>query len=233
MIYVMSDIHGNEERFNSVMKQINLQADDTLYVLGDVIDRNNGSIRILRKLMKMPNAQMLLGNHEYMMLAAIDSITNADKNWIKNCYSRELLLWYNNGGDITHHCFKYLPKDKRKEILDYVRKLPINLETTVNGVNFKLCHASPLENWEKNTSNQWLFDSKEEFAVWNRWQSSDGVPEGFTLIFGHTPTCYLQGAYPWKIYKSNNAIGIDCGSAYDEGRLACLRLDDMKEFYSS
>ena len=28
-------------------------------------------------------------------------------------------------------------------------------------------------------------------------------------------------------------IGIDCGCAYEDyGRLACLRLDDMREFYS-
>ena len=36
MIYVMSDIHGNAIRFNSIMEQIDLQPEDTLYVLGDV-----------------------------------------------------------------------------------------------------------------------------------------------------------------------------------------------------
>ena len=40
MIYVMSDIHGHEGRFDSILKQIDLQPEDTLYVLGDVIDRN-------------------------------------------------------------------------------------------------------------------------------------------------------------------------------------------------
>ena len=40
MIYVMSDIHGRTDRFESIMKQIHLQDDDRLYVLGDVIDRN-------------------------------------------------------------------------------------------------------------------------------------------------------------------------------------------------
>ena len=39
MTYVMADIHGNLERFNSIMKQIRLKDDDTLYILGDVIDR--------------------------------------------------------------------------------------------------------------------------------------------------------------------------------------------------
>lgn len=65
MIYVMSDIHGNAIRFNSIMEQIDLQPEDTLYILGDVIDRYPDGIRILRLLMSMPNVQMLLGNHEY------------------------------------------------------------------------------------------------------------------------------------------------------------------------
>ena len=39
-----------------------------------------------------------------------------------------------------------------------------------------------------------------------------------------------------EIWHGDGLIGIDCGSAYPEnnrkGRLVCLRLDDMKEFYS-
>lgn len=54
MIYVMSDIHGHRRRFDSVMKQINLQPEDTLYILGDVIDRNPDGIRILQQLRAMP-----------------------------------------------------------------------------------------------------------------------------------------------------------------------------------
>ena len=34
MNYVLSDIHGHEGRFASVMEQIRLQPEDTLYVLG-------------------------------------------------------------------------------------------------------------------------------------------------------------------------------------------------------
>ena len=40
MIYVLSDIHGNERRFRSILEQIDLQPSDTLWVLGDVIDRH-------------------------------------------------------------------------------------------------------------------------------------------------------------------------------------------------
>lgn len=39
MIYVMSDIHGSKRRFDAIMEQIKLTDEDTLYILGDVIDR--------------------------------------------------------------------------------------------------------------------------------------------------------------------------------------------------
>ena len=59
MHYVMGDIHGNMRRFLSVLKQIDLQPEDRLYVLGDVVDRHPDGIRILQKLMAMPNAHQL------------------------------------------------------------------------------------------------------------------------------------------------------------------------------
>ena len=60
MIYVLSDIHGNSERFNSIMEQINLQPEDTLYVLGDVVDRYPDGIKILKKLMKTSHTLSLI-----------------------------------------------------------------------------------------------------------------------------------------------------------------------------
>lgn len=70
MIYVMSDIHGVREKFDSVMSKINLRPEDKLYILGDVIDRGKDGIGILLDLKKRENVTMLLGNHELMMYHA-------------------------------------------------------------------------------------------------------------------------------------------------------------------
>lgn len=123
MIYVVSDIHGNMQRFDSIMEQIDLKSEDTLYVLGDVIDRYPDGIKILRKLMKMHNVKMLLGNHEYMMLNALEPITEDDKFE----QARSLRLWYRNGGFVTHNYIKHIRKDVRKEIFEFLRNLPINI----------------------------------------------------------------------------------------------------------
>ena len=236
MTYVMSDIHGNMRRFQSVMEQINLQPEDTLYILGDVIDRYPHGIKILRELMAMPNVRMLLGNHEYMMLRALGYPYEEDAP-MEDSQEDRLRLWYSNGGRVTHEYLKHLRKSVREEIFAYLRALPLNIDIEINGHKYKLVHASPLEGYVRHTHS---YDSPAAYAVWKRIRSYDINPVPETLIFGHTATKHYQVENPMKIWCGDNMIGIDCGSGYPEpqtfcyprGRLACLRREDMKEFYS-
>lgn len=153
MIYVMSDIHGQKRRFDSVMKQINLQPDDTLYILGDVIDRNPDGIKILRQIMAMPNAKMLLGNHELMMMNALYYPPPEDEEWPDLYYGPKLSLWYRNGGQITHNYLKHIKKTIRQEIFEYLEKLPLNIELTLNNRQFILTHAAPVELYKPTAIN--------------------------------------------------------------------------------
>ena len=241
MIYVMSDIHGNSRRFNSIMKQIDLQPEDSLYVLGDVVDRYPDGIRILRKLMRMKNVKMLIGNHEFMMLTALSHIDENKMTRREWCDWQDLLyLWYSNGGRVTHNYLKHIRKTIRREVFDYLEALPLSYDITVNGKHYKLVHAAPEEMY--GSDDKWRYSSSLEFAVWKRLKRFDNLPGDYTLIFGHTPTEYYEIKRPLCIYHTDRAIGIDCGagtaeypeiySSFCYGRLACLRLDDMKEFYS-
>ena len=218
MTYVMSDIHGNLKRFRSVLEQINLQPEDTLYVLGDVLDRNPYGFSVLHRLMQMPNAVMLLGNHEHMMLSAL---ADPDDEYL-------MQMWYRNGGDITHQQWKKLPTASRQAMLRYLNRLPVNVEVTVQGKEYLLVHGGPEDGWDADNSP---YPDKVTHAVWQRLDP-DVVYSERTIIFGHTPTVYYQLGRPMRIWYGRNMIGIDCGCAYDAGRLACLRLEDGKEFYA-
>ena len=235
MVYVMADIHGNLRRFNSIMEQIDLQPEDTLYVLGDVIDRHYDGVRILRKLMAMPNVKMLLGNHEYMMLRALNEpYDDGDVPNLAEC----LFLWYRNGGDVTHRYWKRIRKTLRAEVVAYLQELPLNLDVTVNDRHYKLVHGAPVECYETHGDPK---RSRTYFAVWKRWEVNDALPGNYTMIFGHTPSKHYHYQDPLQVYWGDRLIGIDCGSGYPDkpeddfdpqGRLACLRLDDMQVFYS-
>lgn len=236
MTYVMSDIHGNAIRFNSVMEQIDLQPEDTLYVLGDVIDRYPDGIRILRLLMDMPNVHMLLGNHEYMMLNALVRLDKENPE-----YPHALRLWYRNGGEVTHEYIKHIRKSVRREIFNYLYGLPLNIDIEVNGKSYLLVHGGAISEYHRYRCS---YDTQEEFAVWNRMHYNAPEIKGKTIIFGHTPTSEYQHNNPLEVWHSQTGskIGIDCGCGFPHpltqgrhpayGRLACLRLDDMKVFYS-
>ena len=230
MTYVLSDIHGNERRFDSILEQICLQPEDTLYILGDVIDRHPGGIRILRRLMAMPNARMILGNHEYMMLRALGCPYDeyADDG-------RALAHWYRNGGKVTHAHWKRLRKTLRKSIAAYLLHLPLRIDVEVGGVAYSLIHGAPKESYDGNPPYQ----NPVHYAVWKRLNPEDLLPSERTWIFGHTPTRHYQDAVPMEVWHAEGRIGIDCGSGYPEdgsdsayGRLACLRLEDGRIFYS-
>ena len=227
MVYVLSDIHGNERRFQSILEQINLQPSDTLWVLGDVIDRHPGGIRILKTIMAMPNAKMLLGNHEYMMLRALDipCDDNADDG-------RALEHWYRNGGQVTHEAWQDLSNSEQKEIVAYLQGLPLNFNLSVDGRAYQLVHGAPIELYSFDPK----YKNVTHFAVWKRLGLHDRGEGNMTLVFGHTPTKYYQDCVPMELWYGEGKIGIDCGSGFPEdhpeGRLACLRLEDYKEFYS-
>ena len=70
--YIISDIHGEYDLFIELLDKIKLKKEDTLYILGDVLDRGPNPIKTLRKLMEMPNAVCMVGNHELMALECLE-----------------------------------------------------------------------------------------------------------------------------------------------------------------
>lgn len=195
MIYVMGDIHGNRRRFDSVMKQIDLQPKDTLYILGDVIDRYPDGISILLELMKMPSVRMLLGNHENMMLNAMAPF-NENEQYEFRFHEELLNLWYDNGGEGTHRTLLQLPEETRQEIFSWLRDLPLNIDIEVGGKKYKLIHAAPLDRYY---DYHYFYNNKTEFAVWHRWMPQDPDSRGCILILGHSPT---------RMFQPNNPLAI-------------------------
>ena len=74
--FVVSDIHGEYELFIRLLEEIQLKETDTLYVLGDILDRGPHPIQIILKLMEMSNVVCLTGNHELMALEPLPSTTS-------------------------------------------------------------------------------------------------------------------------------------------------------------
>ena len=219
MVYVVSDIHGNMQRWRSIKHQIKLKPEDHLYILGDVIDRYPDGLKILREVMRTPNITMLKGNHEYMMQQYYES----DKGKLEG------RLWFRNGGYCTSQAYKYCSNVIKQETLDFIAGLPINIDIEVDGKKYLLVHGAPLDAQELFENR---YNSPEEFSVWYRIRPYDRLDLDRTVIHGHTPVFNFEDTLPPEIIVRSEKINIDCGCGYDIGRLACLRLDDMAVFYS-
>ncbi len=232
MIYCVSDIHGCYDRYKTLLDS--LKNSDTLYVLGDVIDRGPHGVKILQDMMVRPNVVPILGNHEVTAAMCLpwlmEEITDASIQRLTGGQLAGAQEWLANGGAPTLKALQGLSQEERQDILDYLREMALYEEVEVDGRSFVLTHAGldhfapdkPLEEYELE---DFLFDRPAPERVY--WPDK-------TLIFGHIPTRALWKAVgaPAKddIFHAAGFIDIDCGCGFG-GRLGRLCLDTMEETY--
>lgn len=236
MTYVMSDIHGHHDKYRTMLETIEFAADDTLHVLGDVLDRGPDGFKILLDMAARPNVIMLLGNHELLAAAVLPSLLRTMRQGEERPLSEteQALMgeWIQNGGRASILQFLQLGGKEMETVCEYLRSLSAYEEITVQGRRFVLVHAglehfSPARSLEEYDLEDFLFCRPDLDAAY--------FPDK-TLVFGHTPTRLLyqkigEPGQPDRIFHRGMMIGIDCGCAYPGGRLGCLCLDTMEEFY--
>lgn len=231
MIYVMSDIHGMYDKYKKMLEMINFNDNDTLYVLGDVIDRGDGSIKILQDMMARSNVYGLIGNHELMAVECLKwlatEITEASINELDEEKLVKLSDWLNNGAYQTIQEFQALSRTKQQDIIDYLLEFVAYEEVFINDKYYLLVHAGI----DGGNFGKSLDDYDIDDFVWNRPDLE--IPyfndDRHFMIIGHTPTLLLNGKV--EIIHQNNYIAIDCGACFNDGKLACLCLDTMEDFY--
>lgn len=233
-IYVISDIHGDYNRYIQMLKLINFTDDDELYILGDVIDKGDDGIKILKDLTMRFNVFLLTGNHEYILKEALSGLEHCSiDNFMEQINTEaleKLSYWIAAGGRKTIEGFFALDNDDRQFVLDLLDDADAYKEIEVNGKKFILTHAGinnfdPQKPLHEYRELDFLFNIDLKIRYYN----------DKTLIIGHIPTIAIDEMYAGKILHAThqNAIYIDAGNAFrtDGGKLACLRLNDMKEFY--
>lgn len=224
MIYVMSDLHGCYDKYLCMLEQIHLGDSDTLYILGDVIDRGKDGVKILLDMMNKKNVIPIIGNHESMALSNLKKLHDGfmDKEWWQKSTYR---MWMLSEGEPTALAFCKLSKEMQTKLIEYIESFLVYEEITVDGQHFHLSHTLP--DFCPNLDIHSV--SLKEF-IWGETNYDACYGENTRFITGHTPTHTIAPEYKGRIWQGNGHIAIDCGAAYG-GRLGCLCLDTMKEFY--
>lgn len=233
MIYVTSDLHGcHPGEFQRFLTQSGFGDDDFLFILGDVIDRGEYGAELLLWLTEQPNMQLILGNHEALLLACsflFDEVTEESLEAL-NCEQLRLMEgWMKNGASPTIAGFrKLLRRDPElvAGILDYLQDAPLYEMLEIRGKKYVLVHAG-LDNFHPARP---MDDYAPDGLTWVRPDPDTRYFEDATVILGHTPTEYYGMEYRGRALHTDTWIDIDTGAAMGNNPML-LRLDDMREFY--
>ncbi len=242
--YAVADIHGQLNTFLAGLKAIDFSPADSLYVIGDAIDRGPDGIKLLEMIKAESNMDLIIGNHELMMLNSVDPKGD------KKCDGEDAELWlYYNGGDATYNQYKKLLKAKRTSILRWLNNRYVMKTLEIAGKKFCLTHSYYKQGLEDKKFNTMCHQDIWSI-VWTSIYRDDFKTKGiniygdydYTFITGHVP---VQRVRKWfeveedydrlESHKKGNLIDIDggCSMGYQDdlnNGLIFLRLDDMKEF---
>lgn len=209
---VIPDIHGCARTFTALLEQMAPTTEDQIFILGDMINRGPDSHQVLDIILALQdqglNVMALRGNHEEMLLAAIEAGPERLAEFMTGQPKLQVLL--NKKGKV------------RKRYRRLLATLPLYYLTD----GFLLIHAGlnlsipdPFTDLHAMT---WIRDFKAREPI-----------NGRKVIHGHQPRPYpnILKSIENKAYS----IGIDNGcvlvpNGREVGALLCLDLDSFKVF---
>lgn len=227
--FIVSDLHGNGEVYDSIMaylENIAVNEDVELYINGDLIDRGVDSYRMLEDVIERINGKgkvkinYLAGNHELSMYHALlekqpGRVFDRNSRWIRNGGWRiERILDMQDNYD-----------EKCEEFKDFLANLKIchEFEEIINKNKLFLVHAQ-IPEYPKEVSNLKIGDNNRDVfdAVWTRpeirvpvlFGQGDVIGRnrigktGYLGIIGHTPTTDPRG---FNYDEIENYFNIDGG----------------------
>jgi len=127
-LYLIGDVQGCDGALQSLLQKIDFSPSrDTVYLLGDLVNRGPQSLGVLRRLMALNgSARCLLGNHDLHLLARAHNARSPGR--------RDTLD-------------EVLAAPDRTALLDWLRQQPMALLEPIYGVSVLMVHAGVQPHW--------------------------------------------------------------------------------------
>ncbi|MCP8312902.1 MAG: metallophosphoesterase family protein, partial [archaeon] len=114
---IVSDIHGNLDALNAIMKNISQKS---IYCLGDLVGYGANPNEVI-EWARENNVKCVMGNHEY-------AVVTGDASWF-NWDAQRAIFWTRS--------------NLKRENFDFIKKLPKRIELKLNDVRILFVHGSP------------------------------------------------------------------------------------------
>ena len=138
MTYVISDIHGNLEKFNEILEKIHFTDNDVMYVIGDIVDMGDAPMELLCDLSMRYNVIPIVGDHDLTalrLLRELDKVLRGGASPDPEIMG-ELTDWIRKGGAHTIEGFKELDDEMKEGVLEYLEELSLYEEVEVRGKKY-------------------------------------------------------------------------------------------------
>lgn len=229
MTFVVSNLYGRLDKFEKLIKKINLKDSDVLYILGNIVDFGEDSIELVNDLSTRYNVYSVLGEHDYkayILLSEFDRILK-DGGVPSANFSKEMIAWAQNGGQITLEAFKNTDKDSKEGFLDYLSDLPVFEEVTLkNGKEFVLtCRG--IDGFDKNTD---LYDYDLDNFMNGYLDIEKIYFDKKTMIVGYLDYEHTPVGRAGKVNAKNNNIALACDMREND-EVVCVCLETNDEYY--
>ena len=229
---VVSDIHGNLPYLKGLLRQVGFGSQDILLILGDILERSEGSLDTLRYVMELSEKYTV-----YTLLGNCDNITPAFVDRRPDIPQRFYEGWFRRQGErctlVKMAHLAGVPMEKREDYpaaraaiarefkpeLDFLRKLP---HIYVNEDYLFVHGGVPRE------------DRLEELDAYGCMKNDDFLGQGHSfkrwVIVGHWPVTLYNEKIPSAapiIDKEKHIISIDGGATLKlDGQLNALILPE-------
>lgn len=231
MHWVMSDIHGCLDEYRELLGRLALSGSDTLYVLGDAIDRGPASAAVLRDVLSRRGIIYIPGNHDYFLhrLGPRYGFSRAEGRVRRTLFDRALYAgWMLDGGRSTLEQFRMLPSEERRRILRQLEAAPACLEVEAAGHTYVLVHKAVSGFEQRLSFSDWKL---RHFLQKPADFRHPCFIDGRTVVSGHTWTAEIRRDGRSEIYADCGHLAIDCGCVFG-GRLAAHCLETGKTLYA-
>jgi len=161
-LYLIGDVQGCDGPLQDLLDKISFSPSrDTIYLLGDLVNRGPDSAGVLRRLMRYGDAaQCILGNHDLHLLAAAHGARKPGR--------KDTLT-------------KLLNAPDRPALLDWLRQQRLAIRLQHQGSEYLMVHAGVLPAWS----------ATKTIALSNEVESvlrSPDLPDFLHQMYGNTPT---------------------------------------------
>ena len=165
-LYLIGDIQGCNAAFQQLLSKIDFSPSrDTLYVLGDMVNRGEDSLGVLQTLMSFgDSAKCLLGNHDLHLLALAHGIRHA------------------HASDTLQ---AILDVASRASLCTWLRHQKLAISLTHHKKRWLLVHAGVLPQW---SADQTLALAAEVEAA----LQSDNYVDFLRQMYGNTPNQWTE-----------------------------------------